>query len=115
MPVYDPSDPEQVAMVESVMHLREDEERDAISKVISTYQGRHLFWMLLQRAGINESPFAGEETHTTAYNLGRKDTAEAWDKLLLTIGPQAHSVMHTEAITRERRYAHVAGFEREEE
>jgi hypothetical protein len=44
-----------------------------IREVCKTPNGRRLLWWFLSKAGVFRSSFAGEKTHQTSFNEGRRD------------------------------------------
>ncbi len=111
MPEYDASDPEQVAMAQRTVAIRDQEQTGAVRSFLSTYEGRTFMWMLLQETGADCGVFAGEAPMTMSRNEGRREVGQWGREWVFTAAPEMYMVMKREAIEREQRYASAAGFE----
>ena len=111
-PEYDTSDPEQVAQAERMVNLRAEQEREHVRAVLSTYEGRAFFWILLSSTGaLDDSPtiFPGEMPMTMAWNEGRRSVGMWGRDWVFTAAPEMYMVMKREAVEREWHHADVAG------
>lgn len=58
--------------------LKRDAELDdeALQVVLRTPQGRRVCWRLLERSGLHQMSYAGEQTHVTAFNEGNRNQGQ---------------------------------------
>ncbi len=112
MPEYDTSDPGQVTLAEDAMNLRVERERECVRTVLSTYEGRAFFWMLLHSTGALDNSstiFSGEMPMTMSWSEGRR-TVGMWGRdWVFTAAPEMYMVMKREAVEREWHHADVVG------
>ncbi len=111
-PEYDTSDPEQVALAEETVNLRSGREQECVRTVLSTYEGRAFFWMLLQSTNALDDGgtiFSGEQPMTMAWNEGRRVVGMWGRDWVFTAAPEMYMVMKREAVEREWRYADAVG------
>jgi len=111
MPMYDVGDPEQVERAQQADELRRIEEHDLLRTVLNTYEGRAVFSILFRHTRLESMSFAGELTHTTAYNEGRRKIGKDMRDLLFTVAPERYSMVRDEMIQRERTYARNVGLD----
>lgn len=114
-PMYDESDPEQVARAQDAIAARTMDEIDSARVVLSTYDGRAFVWKMLQFARVDQLSFAGEMPLTTAFNEGAKNVAQQTENLIFTATPEAYSMIRHEALLREQKYAEQVGLGETEE
>jgi len=94
----------------------EDEERQlqdkALNALLSTYEGRRLFWWMLEEAGIGGQPFT-PDPHTTAFRCGELNVGNKILSRLFEVYPEAYVTMQKEnedaARAREQRIARKSG------
>jgi hypothetical protein len=82
--------------------LAREREIAEVAKLMDTAAGRAFVWRLLERGGFHKLSFAGADTHTTAFNEGRRDMANWVLSECLTARPQCYTVMRNEAEDRNR-------------
>ncbi len=109
VPMYDTGDPEQVERAEHADELRRTEEHDFLRTMLNTYEGRAVFSILFRHTRLEGGSFAGELTHTTAYNEGRRSIGRDMRDLFFTVAAERYSMVRDEMIQRERTYARNVG------
>lgn len=70
--------------------------RDAIRSVVSSRQGRHLVWAILQQSGIHALSYTGE-ANSTAFNEGQRNIGIWLKSNIDRFAPEAFMIMTKEA------------------
>lgn len=97
---YDTSDETQVKERKTRAQLEQERAAAVLARVLDSPHGREVVWTMLEMAGIHRISFAGEETHKTAFNEGRRSLGNDLLAQCLTARPQCYNVMRDEAEAR---------------
>jgi hypothetical protein len=77
--------------------LHEEGSRDAFRTFLDTYYGRMFVYGLLEDMGVYRISFAGEATHTTAFNEGERNSGNKLVEKVCTLGEEYYILMRNEA------------------
>ncbi len=97
---YDTNDEAQVKERKTRAQLDQERDSAVLARVLDSAHGRHVIWGILEKAGFHRISFAGEQTHLTAFNEGRRSLGNELLAECLTARPQCYNVMREEAETR---------------
>lgn len=72
-------------------------EKAEVHMLLSTYEGRHLLWRILEKCGIYRTSFTGD-AQLTAFREGERNIG-LWvlTEIVFTNGPDTFSIMSREA------------------
>jgi hypothetical protein len=91
----DLADPKKVGRRETLDKLRVRQEQEDILFILSSVQGRRFYWRMMERCGIFESSFTGN--NTTFFNEGQRNIGLMLLSKLNEISPQSYLQMIHEA------------------
>jgi hypothetical protein len=79
-------------------HIEEDQlTRDnGLKHLLSTYEGRRLYWLILEDCGVFRNPFTGNAL-STAFNAGEQNVGQKLLAHLMNTSPQVFPVMQKES------------------
>ena len=97
---YDTSDEVQVKKRKTSTQLEQERATAVLARALDSPHMREVIWSILENAGIHRISFAGEETHRTAFNEGRRSIGNDLLAQCLTARPQCYNVMRDEAEAR---------------
>lgn len=84
-------------------YLMREQEKAELIHVLSREGGRAIIWRLLEKAGVFQSGFHGENTHMSAFASGRRDIGLELLNEVLTADPNSYSLMRIENEERRKR------------
>jgi hypothetical protein len=99
---FDTSDEIEVAAREAAIRRAKDRELAWFRELLGTYPGRFLIWKQIKDAGVFRLSYAGELTHETSFNEGRRNAGLKLVDWVFTANPSAYTVMQQEASERDR-------------
>lgn len=67
-----------------------------LKSVLDTEAGRNVMWALLERIGIFTEPFCGEQTHQSAFEMGRRSVGRMMLAHILDADKDAYAKMLAE-------------------
>lgn len=74
--------------------LEKIEERElhrSLNEVLTTAEGVRVLYWIMSQSGIYQTSFAGEATHATAFNLGKREVGSRLLGLIDTLDINAYS------------------------
>ena len=90
------SDPSQVKYAERASKLLDERRMAALKNVLSTQDGRDVFWWLMGEAGLHQTPWAARN-ETVFFNIGKQDFARFMLAQICKASPEAYIQMVTDA------------------
>jgi hypothetical protein len=98
-------------------HIEENlRDRDGgLKHLLTTYEGRRFYWLLLEDCGVFRNPFTGNAL-STSFNAGEQNVGQKLLAHLMQTAPAAFQKMQQEnAAVVERHRAEAANFQPDEE
>ena len=88
--------------------LRSNDEALTMRHLMATYDGRAFVWWRMELTGASDgrSSFAGEATHSMAYQEGMRHVGVVAEEKVFTTAPETYMIMRTEAQDRQFLYDH---------
>lgn len=93
---------------------QQEDEAIALAAVLGSEQARAFIWNLVGMCRFTGASFAGENTHMTAFNEGRRDIGARVFGPILEKHPEMFTLMQREHVARQARY-HVIPDETDEQ
>jgi hypothetical protein len=105
--IHDPLDlsgqAEQDETQKERQRLESEQATDDLKAVMDSPPGRRFVWRLLEQAGVYRASYAGEATHATAFNEGRRNQGLQLLSEIFRACPGSYTLMVQEAHERTQR------------
>jgi len=94
---FNAADETQVKKRKRKVDRLEEQKRDDLAVVLSTVQGRRFMWGLIGECGVYALGFHHQETHSSAFDSGRRSVGLNLTTEITTNFPDAYLQMQAEA------------------